>query len=110
MTAQLFAIAAAVAAYNQANLREPLPRNAVRLLAAMCPSEDVCRRSLEALIAEGFTRTLPRTLRRLEAAGFLSRQRGSAAIPDTFRLHLPPPARRIAGRAAGARTDSVPWR
>ena len=87
-------IAAAVAAYNQANLREPLPRNTMRLLVAMFPTEDVCHRSLEALMAEGFTRTVPRTLRRLEAAGFLSRQRGSAAIPDTYRLHLPPLVRR----------------
>jgi hypothetical protein len=83
-------IAAAVAAYNQANLREPLPRYATRLLVTMFPNSSVCRRSLEELVAEGFPkRALLGTLRRLEAAGFLSRQLGTAAIPDTCRLHLP---------------------
>jgi hypothetical protein len=94
MTPRREEIEAAVAAYDRANPLAPLPPAAVRLLAAMFPTEDVCHRSLEALMAEGFTRTLPRTLRRLEAAGFLSRQRGSAAIPDTYRLHLPPLVRR----------------
>ena len=83
-------IAAAVAAYDRI-ADGPLPRNTARLLAVMFPSEDVCRRSLETIVAEGFNRnTLPGMLRRLEAAGFLSRQRGSACIPDTYRLHLPP--------------------
>jgi hypothetical protein len=82
-------IATAVAAYDRAT-DGPLPRNAARLLAVMFPAEDVCQRSLEALVAEGFSKNrLPGTLRRLEAAGLLSRQRGSAAIPDTYRLQLP---------------------
>jgi hypothetical protein len=87
------AIATAVAAQDRA-ADGPLPRNAARLLAVMFPAEDICRRSLEALVAEGFNRnTLPAMLRRLEAAGLLSRQRGSAAIPDTYRLRLPALAR-----------------
>jgi hypothetical protein len=82
-------IEAAVAAYDHA-ADEPLPRNAARLLTVMFPAEDVCQRSLETLVAEGFNRnTLPAMLRRLEAMGFLSRQRGSAAIADTYRLLLP---------------------
>jgi hypothetical protein len=84
------AIATAVAAYDRA-ADGPLPRNAARLLAVMFPAEDVCQRSLEALVTEGFGRnTLPPMLRRLEAAGFVSRQRGSACISDTYQLHLPP--------------------
>ncbi len=84
------AIATAVAAYDRA-ADGPLPRNAVRLLAVMFASEDVCRRSQEALVAEGFSRNdVSAALQRLEAAGFLSRQRGSACIPDTYQLHLPP--------------------
>ena len=84
-------IVAAVAAYDQANPFTPLPRNGARLLIVMFPASDVCHRSLEALVAEGFSQNgLPRTLRRLTEAGFLTRQRGTAAIPDTYRLHLPP--------------------
>ncbi len=84
-------IAAAVAAYDAANPLTPLPRSAARLLAVMFDGGDVCRRSLEALVAEGFSRNrLPGTLRRLVNAGFLSRERGSARIPDTWHLHLPP--------------------
>ena len=82
-------IAAAVAAYDSANPKARLPRSAARLLAVMFPSEDVCQRSLEAIAAEGFSR-VPAVLKRLVEAGFLSRQRGSASIPDTYRLHLPP--------------------
>jgi len=84
------AIATAIAAYDRA-ADGPLPRNAGRLLAVMFPAEDVCRRSLETIGAEGFGRSsLSLMLRRLERAGFLTRQRGSACIPDTYRLHLPP--------------------
>ncbi len=84
------AIEAAVAAYNAADPDAPLPRNTARLLAAMFPSEDVCKRSQEALVAEGFSRNgLSVALRRLLEAGFVSKQRGSACIPDTYRLHLP---------------------
>ena len=85
------AIATAVAAYDRTHPERPLPRNALRLLAVMFASEDACHRSQEALVAEGFSRNgLSATLRRLLEAGFLSKQRGSACIPDTYRL-LPPP-------------------
>ena len=80
------AIEAAIAAYNHANPLASLPRNAVRLLAAMFPASDICERSLEAIAARGFSRrTLPATLERLYKAGFLSHHRGEA-----YRLHLPP--------------------
>jgi hypothetical protein len=83
-------IAAAVAAYDSANPKARLPRSAARLLAVMFPSEDVCHRSLEDIVTEGFSRNrLPATLRRLEDAELLLRERGSARIPDTYRLHLP---------------------
>ena len=56
----------------------------------MFPSEDVCQQSQEAIVAEGFGRSLPAVLRRLVEAGFLSRHQGSGAVPHTYRLHLPP--------------------
>ena len=84
-------LVAAVAAYDRANPETRLPRNATRLLAVMFASDDVCQRSLEDIAAEGFNRKrLPGVLRRLLEAGFLSRQSGSGAVPDTYRLHLPP--------------------
>jgi hypothetical protein len=84
-------IAAAVAAYDQANPFTQLPRSAARLLAAMFPTEDVCQRSLQDLAGEGFDRKrLPATLRRLVQAGVLSKEPGSGVVPDTYRLHLPP--------------------
>ena len=84
------AIAAAVAAYDRANPEARLPRTAAWLLAAMFPSEDVCQKSQDDIAAEGFSRdSMPRVLRRLEKAGFLTRQRGSGPVPDLFRLHLP---------------------
>jgi hypothetical protein len=83
-------IVAAVAAYDRDHPDAPLPRNTGRLLAVMFPSEDVCHRSLEDIVTEGFSRNrLPATLRRLEEAELLSRERGSARIPDTYRLRLP---------------------
>ncbi len=86
------AIDAAVEAYNHAHPETPLPRPTARLLAAMFPSEDVCQRSLDDIAAEGFDRkrAVPATLRRLIEAGFLSRQSGTARIPNTYRLYLPP--------------------
>jgi hypothetical protein len=82
-------IAVAVVAYDSAN--PPLPRTAARLLAAMFPTEDVCQRSLDDIAAEGFNRkSLTAALRRLIAAGFLSRTAGSGSEPDTYRLHLSP--------------------
>jgi hypothetical protein len=66
-------IAAAVAAYDQANPLAPLPRNAARVLAAMFPRGNVCRRGLDDLAQKGFSREqLPGTQRRLVEAGFLS--------------------------------------
>jgi hypothetical protein len=84
-------IVAAVAAYESANPKARLPRNTVRLLTVMFPSEDVSQRSLDAIAAEGVGRDrLPGVLRRLVEAGFLSRQQGSGVVPHTYRLHLPP--------------------
>ena len=83
-------IAAAVAAYNQATPLTPLPRNTARLLTSMFPAEDICRRSLDDIAAEGrFDRArLPRALRRLVEAQLLSRERSSGPVPNTYRLHL----------------------
>ena len=84
-------IVAAVAAHDSANPSAPLPRNTARLLAAMFASDDVCQRSLEDIAAEGFARDrLPALLRRLVEVGLLSLERGSARVPNTYRLHLPP--------------------
>jgi len=84
-------IVAAVAAYDRANPETRLPRNATRLLAVMFANDDVCQRSLEDIAAEGFARSrLPVLLRCLVEVGLLSRERGSARAPDTYRLHLPP--------------------
>jgi hypothetical protein len=80
-------IAAAVAAYDSANLKARLPRSAARLLAVMFPTEDVCQQSLEALAAKGFSR-VSAVLKRLVEADLLSRHR-VAGFPDTYRLHLP---------------------
>ena len=89
MTARRDEITAAVAAYDNANPFTPLPRYAVRLLAVMFPSEDACQRTLEDIAAEGFSRrSLSSGLRRLVAAGLLTRHRVAGA-PDIYRLHLP---------------------
>jgi hypothetical protein len=78
-------ITATVAAYDDAHLLSPLPHSTVRLLAAMC------QRSLQDLAAEGLDRKrLSMNLRRLMAAGFMSRTPGSGSAPDTYRLHLTP--------------------
>jgi hypothetical protein len=85
------AITAAVGAYNEANLREPLPHIAGRLLIAMFSEDDVCQRSQFDLAGEGFSKnSLPGALRRLVRAGLLTRHRVAGA-PDTYRLHLPRP-------------------
>jgi hypothetical protein len=84
-------IVAAVAAHDSANPSAPLARNTARLLAAMFPSGNMCQRSLKDIAAEGFAHNrLPTLLRRLVEAGLLSRERGSAREPNTYRLHLPP--------------------
>ena len=85
-------ITAAVAAYNAAaDRRGRVTPTAVRLLIVMFPSGDICQRSLESLAQEGFDREyLGKLLRRLEAAGFVSKERGSGHLPNLYRLHLPP--------------------
>jgi hypothetical protein len=84
-------IAAAVAAYDSANPLSPLPRNTVRLLAVMFPTEDVRQRSLDEIATQGFNRkNLPATLRRLVESGLLSKVSGSGRVPDTYRPHLSP--------------------
>jgi hypothetical protein len=81
------AMVAAVEAYNRAHPESPLPRSAARLLWVMFPAGDVCQRSLETLVAEGFSRNaLPGVLHTLVGAGLLSKQTGSAHIPNTYRL------------------------
>jgi hypothetical protein len=91
MTARREEIEAAVAAYNAANPRAPLPRNAARLLTAMFPAVDLYQGSLEAIAGLGFgQRHLPRTLPRLADAGLLVRQPGAGGVPNTYWLTLPP--------------------
>jgi hypothetical protein len=86
------AIAAAVETYNHHHPEAPLPHPAARLLWVMFSNGDVCRQSLEALVAEGFTRkTLPGMLCALVDAGLLSKQSRSARKPNIYRLHLPTP-------------------
>jgi hypothetical protein len=61
----------------------------------MFPTGDACQQNLEEIAALGFSRRhLPGTLQRLVSAGFLSRQFGAGATPDSFYLHLPPLVRR----------------
>ena len=72
-----------------AETTSPLPRNAARLLVVMFSRDDVCRQSLEALEGEGFSRgLLPGMLRALIEDGLVSKQVGSARIPNTYRLLL----------------------
>ena len=84
------AIAAAVAAHNDANPSVPLRRSAARLLTVMFPTGDECRQTWEALATEGFSREdLKATLRQLVAVGFLSRGQSRGRTPVPYRLHLP---------------------
>jgi hypothetical protein len=76
----------AVLAHDRAHPAASLPRPAARLLAVMFPTGDVCCMSQQALVAEGFGKTLPGVLRALLKAGFVSRQAGTSRIPDTYRL------------------------
>ena len=83
------AVFAAVEAYDRAHPKARLPRPAARLLATMFTDQDVCCLSQQALMAGGFGDSLRRVLRALIEAGFISRQAGSARVPDTYRLqHL----------------------
>ena len=84
-------IEAAIAAHNSADRETLLPPSAARLLTVMFPEDNVCQRRLLELEAEGFDgRTLRRLLRALVDAGFLSTERPWGAVPNTYRLHLPP--------------------
>jgi hypothetical protein len=83
-------IVAAVAARDSANPSAPLPRNTARLLAFMFASSDVCCLSQQAILLEGFGKSVSGTLRALAEAGLLSLERGSARVPNTYQLHLPP--------------------
>ena len=84
-------IEAAIAAHNSADNETVLPPSAVRLLAVMFPRDDVCQRSVADLEAEGFDRRTVRSLlRALVDAGFLSTERPWGAVPNIYRLHLPP--------------------
>jgi hypothetical protein len=84
------AIIAAVEAHNRANPGASLPHHTARLLVFMFAASDVCQLSQANLEAEGFGRLASRTLRALVEVGFLSRQAGSARIPDTYQLLLVP--------------------
>jgi hypothetical protein len=80
------AVFAAVETYNRTHPAAPLPRPAARLLAVMFATEDVCSLSQQALVAEGFGKSLTKVLRALVEAGLVSRQAGTSRIPDTYRL------------------------
>jgi hypothetical protein len=68
-----------------------LADDGTRLLAAMFADADVCRRDLESLMAEGFSRdTLTLLLQILIKAGFVSKERGVSRAPNTYRLLQPP--------------------
>jgi hypothetical protein len=85
------AIAAAIAAYDRATPRACLPRRAARLLIIMFPAENVCRRSVGSLAAEGFERAAARQLlRALIDAGFVSKDPGRPGALGIYRLHLTP--------------------
>ena len=84
-------IEAAIAAHNSADRETLLPPSAARLLTVMFSEGNVCQRRLRELEAEGFDgRILRRLLRALVGAGFLSTERNWGAVPNTYRLHLPP--------------------
>ena len=84
------ALFAAVQTHNDANPTAPLPRQAALLLAVMFAEADVCCLAQAELVDRGVSRrTLPNTLRALVAAGFMSREAGTAhRAPDTYRLRL----------------------
>jgi len=82
-------VAAAISPY--APRRMPLlADDAIRLLTAMFPDTDVCRRNLESLMAEGFSRdTLALLLRILVRAGIVLKERGVSRAPNTYHLIQP---------------------
>ena len=88
-------IEAAIAAHNASDREPHLAPSAGRLLAVMFRRSSVCQRSLRDLAAEGFDeRAVPRLLRALVEAGFLSKEQGTSHVPNTYTLHLPPLVRR----------------
>ena len=85
------AIEAAIAAHNSSDREPLLPPAAIRLLAVMFRQSSVCQRSFDDLAMEGFDRrSLPRLLRALIEAGFLSKNDRRSGEPNTYILHLPP--------------------
>ena len=89
-------IAAAIAAYNATDPDMLLPPEAVQLLTVMFRGSRVCQRSLVDLAAEvrDTPRAVDRLLRILTAIGFLSTEHSARRVASTYRLHLPPLARR----------------
>ena len=89
-------IEAAIAAHNTSDRDPFLPSEATQLLAVMFRQSSVCQRRVADLASEGFDRrTLPRLLRALTEAGFLSSERGRGANAiNVYRLHVPPLVRR----------------
>jgi hypothetical protein len=86
-------IEGAIAAHNSADREPLLPPAAGRLLSVMFRRGSVCQRSLDDLAAEGFDRRgLPRLLRGLVEAGFLTKEPWAGRVPTTYTLHLPPRA------------------
>ena len=84
-------IEAAIAAHNAADREPALPPEAVRLLTVMFRRSSVCQRGVADLATEGFNRrALPRLLRALVEAGFLSKKQQSGRGTNTYHLHLPP--------------------
>ena len=89
-------IEAAIAAHNATDPEAALPPSTTRLLIAMFPEVDVCRRGLADLMAEtgNHRRRVERLLRLLMEAGFLSKEESPGRHPNVYRLHLPPLVRR----------------
>jgi hypothetical protein len=84
-------IAAVIGAHNATGQLPLLAADATRLLTIMFANKDVCRRNLDSLVAEGFSRgILVRLLRLLVEIGLVSKERGVSRAPNTYRLHLPP--------------------
>jgi hypothetical protein len=84
-------IAAAIGAYNATGRRQLLITDLLRLLTVMFADADICKRNLDSLAAEGFSRgTLVRLLRVLVETGLVSKGRGISRAPNTYHLLLLP--------------------
>jgi hypothetical protein len=88
------AIAAAIAAYNDADGGMLLlPPEAARLLTVMFTRDTVFRGNVDGLVAKGpDRRTVGLLLRALIDAGFLSKEPTRRGLASSYRLHLPPRA------------------